>query len=67
LMWDIIDHHGGPVFLIYRSYEEGIAVETLKTLGLEFEKAGCLRLVSKVEPVQYEPFYFCPVRRTATP
>jgi len=66
LMWDIIDHHGGPVFLIYRSYEEGIAIETLKALGLEFETAGCRKLFSHVEPLQDEPFYFCPVRKTTT-
>jgi hypothetical protein len=66
LMRDIIADHGGPIFLIHRSFEEGVAIETLKTLGLEFEKTGCQELVSHVEPLQNEPFYFCPVKKTTT-
>jgi hypothetical protein len=60
-MQGIIAGHQGALFVLYRSYEEGSALESLEAYGLEREAAGCRKFVPHVEPQQEHPFCFCAV------
>jgi hypothetical protein len=61
LMRGIIAGHQGPIFVIYRSYEEIPALEALKAYGLEKDASGCRKFVPHVEPQQEHPFCFCAI------
>jgi hypothetical protein len=67
LMQAIIAGHRGPLFLIYRSYEQEPAHQALAAYGLERVEAGCRTLVPHIEPQQKDPFYFCSVKRSPKP
>jgi hypothetical protein len=64
LMREIISGHQGPMFIIYRCYEEEPARQALAAYGLEMLSAGCRTLIPHIEPQQKNPFYFCSVARS---
>jgi hypothetical protein len=66
LMQGIIAGHQGPLFVMYRSYEEGSALEALKAYRLEQNEPGCRKFVPHVEPQQEHPFCFCTVMKKRT-
>lgn len=66
LMRAIVRDHPGPIFLIYRSYEEEETRIALEAYGLEINKQRCRTFTPHVEPQQEYPFYFCPVVKKET-
>jgi hypothetical protein len=63
LMQAAVAGHTGALYIIYREYEEGAALNGLKAYGLQHERGGCIEMVPHVEPQQNHPFYFCPVKK----
>jgi hypothetical protein len=59
LMQDAVARHSGPLFLLYRSYEEWTAVNALAAFGLQLDRSTCLSWTTAVEPQPQHPFYFC--------
>ena len=58
-----IASHRGPLYLLYREYEDLRALPAARDYGLRVEPAGCQRLLPDVEPDREHPFLFCRLRR----
>ena len=63
LMKSIVGDHIGPLFLIYRSHEEEIAINALQAYGLLLNKSDCSKFTPHIEPIREDPFCFCPVMK----
>ncbi|MFZ1986845.1 MAG: hypothetical protein WAU91_20710 [Desulfatitalea sp.] len=63
LMQAIITDHQGPLFILYRSFEEAAARAALAFYGLTLGKQDCRTFIPGIEPDQNYPFNFCSVIR----
>jgi hypothetical protein len=54
--------HRGPLFLLYREYEDRRALPAARHYGLRVEVNGCQRFLPAVEPDRKHAFLFCPLR-----
>ncbi len=63
LMQAVIAQHTGPLFIIYRQYEEGSALNALEAYGLQMDRASCQEMNPLIEPQPEHPFYFCRVTK----
>jgi hypothetical protein len=63
LMQAAVAAHAGPMFILFREYEERAAVEGLAAYRLAADRRGCRTMVPHVEPQQQHPFFFCPVAK----
>jgi hypothetical protein len=61
LMQAAIARHTGPLFIIYRQYEEWSALNALDAYGLLMDRASCLEMNPLIEPQPEHPYYFCRV------
>jgi hypothetical protein len=61
-MRDIIARHDGPLFILYRVYEECQATTALEHYGLALVSSRCVTFVPRMEPQQEHPFHFCKVK-----
>jgi len=61
LMQAAIAKHTGPLFIIYRQYEEWSALNALEAYGLRMDRASCLEMNPLIEPQPEHPYYFCRV------
>jgi hypothetical protein len=67
LMREVIARHEGPLFVLFRVYEEWHAMTALASYGLETDPAACTRFVPRIEPQPEHLFHFCEVRRSGRP
>ncbi len=67
LMREIVARHEGPLFILFRVYEEWHAMTALTSYGLETDPAACTRFVPRIEPQPEHRFHFCEVRRIHRP
>jgi hypothetical protein len=63
LMRRTIEAHTGPLYILYRVYEEWHAEMALADYRLALDPATCVTFVPEVEPQQEHDFYFCKVVR----
>jgi hypothetical protein len=63
LMQAAIAKHTGPLFIIYRQYEEWSALNALEAYGLQMDRASCQEMNPLIEPQPEHPFYFCRVTK----
>ena len=63
LMRRIVAEHTGPLYILYRVYEEWHAETTLTDYRLESDPATCITFVPGIEPQQEHDFYFCKVKK----
>jgi hypothetical protein len=63
LMQAIIAEHKGPLFILYRSYEEAAARNAMAFYGLTPGEGDCRTFIPGIEPGQNYPFYFCSVEK----
>lgn len=63
LMRRIVAEHTGPLYILYRVYEEWHAETTLADYRLESDPSTCITFVPGIEPQQEHDFYFCRVRK----
>lgn len=61
LMADIISRHTGPMFVLYRSYENIGAISALDAYGLDMESDSCQTFKPHIESNVIDPLYFCAV------
>jgi hypothetical protein len=66
LMRRIIADHTGPLFILYRVYEEWHAEMSLADYRLAMDPGTCITFVPGVEPQQDHDFYFCRVAKLPT-
>jgi hypothetical protein len=59
IMQELVARHNGPMFILFRSYEEWHAVKAVDHYGLEIDRSDCRALAPGVEPQPEHPFYFC--------
>jgi hypothetical protein len=59
LMQNLISRHTGPMFVLFRSYEEWHAMNAVEFYGLQIDRSDCRTLSPGVEPQPEHPFYFC--------
>jgi hypothetical protein len=57
-----IASHRGPLFLLYREYEDLRALPAARHHRLEVEPGGCQRFLPEVEPDRKHVFLFCRLR-----
>lgn len=63
LMRQIVDAHAGPLYMLYRSYEEYNALNALDFYGLDLDRTDCRRFAPGIEPQPEHPYYLCRVKR----
>jgi hypothetical protein len=63
LMRRAIAAHTGPLYILYRVYEEWHAGMTLADYGLRLDPSTCVTFVPEVEPQQEHDFFFCRVAK----
>lgn len=63
LMQAAVAAHDGPLYILFREYEERAAVEGLAAYRLAADRRRCVAMVPHVEPQPQHPFYFCPVEK----
>ncbi len=64
LMHDIVDHHKGHLFTIYRSYEEHFALEALKEYRLKMDGSNCQTFLPEIDFQMEDPYIFCKVQKS---
>jgi hypothetical protein len=57
-----IASHRGPLYLLYREYEDLRALPAASHHGLRVEPGSCQRFLPEVEPDRKHPFLFCRLR-----
>jgi hypothetical protein len=63
MMRRTIEAHTGPLYILYRVYEEWHAEMALADYRLRLDPATCITFVPEVEPQQEHDFYFCKVEK----
>ena len=63
LMADIISRHTGPMFVLYRSYENIGAISALDAYGLDMDRDSCQTFKPHIESNVKDPLYFCAVSK----
>jgi hypothetical protein len=66
LMHEIIAGHDGPLFILYRCYEEDAARQSLAAYGFELAKTDCRPFAPFIEPQQQDPFYLCGLTKSSS-
>jgi hypothetical protein len=61
MMQGIVAGHQGPLFILYRSFEEAAARAALAFYGLTLGEQDCQTFIPGIEPDQNYPFHFCPL------
>jgi hypothetical protein len=59
MMSDIVGRHGGPVLMLFRSYERPRAEKAAAAYGLRPATSGCRELLPGIEPDRRHPFLLC--------
>jgi hypothetical protein len=63
LMENIISKHAGPMYILYRSYENLVAISALDAYGLELINDSCQTFKPHIESNVIDPLYFCAVSK----
>jgi len=63
LMESIISRHTGPMYVLYRSYENLGAISALNAYGLDLESNSCQAFKPHIESNVLYPLYFCGVSK----
>ena len=63
LMESIISRHTGPMYVLYRSYENLGAISALDAYGLDLESNSCQAFKPHIESNVLYPLYFCGVSK----
>ncbi len=63
LMENIISRHTGPMYILYRSYENLVAISALDAYGLDLKSDSCRTFKPHIESNVIDPLYFCAVSK----
>ena len=63
LMANIISRHTGPMYILYRSYENLVAISALDAYGLDLKSDSCRTFKPHIESNVIDPLYFCAVSK----
>ncbi len=67
LMQGIVARHKGPMYVLYRSYEQAVTTLSLTAYGLKEEQDSCQVFHPRIEATEPHPLYLCRVSRMDTP
>ncbi len=63
LMHQLVDQQSGPLYILYRSYEENAARAALRAYGLQLQDSHCLAMRPHIEAGLKDPLLFCQAMR----
>lgn len=63
LMENIISRHTGPMYILYRSYENLVAISALDAYGLDLKSDSCRTFKPHIESNLKYPLFFCAVSK----
>ncbi|OIP62090.1 MAG: hypothetical protein CO150_07825 [Nitrospirae bacterium CG_4_9_14_3_um_filter_53_35] len=63
LMHQLVAEHSGPLYILYRSYEQDAARAALQAYGLQLQSGRCQALRPHIEAGLKDPLLFCPAVR----
>jgi hypothetical protein len=63
LMENIVSRHTGPIYILYRSYENLGAIFALNAYGLDLKSDSCRTFKPHIESKLVYPLYFCAVSK----
>ena len=63
LMENIVSKHTGPIYILYRSYENLGAIFALNAYGLDLKSDSCQSFKPHIESNLIYPLYFCAVSK----
>ncbi len=63
LMHQLVAQHSGPLYILYRSYEQDTARAALQAYGLQLQLGHCQALRPHIEAGLKDPLLFCPAIR----
>jgi len=60
-----VESHDGPIFLLYRGWEQERAAAAAAAYGLTSVPGACQSFLPGIEPIRTYPFQFCAMRKIA--
>jgi hypothetical protein len=63
-MREVVSKHRGPIYVMYRIYEEGASLEALGSYGLAIDAGSCQEMKPHIEDHLQFPLHFCSVTRS---